>query len=230
MTETTEIFVPEIIRGLHETDTVRMSAIGAHKIATSTRKNYFSQWKKFESWAADREVSALPAAPEHVAAYLAERSDRDGLKPSTLRMISAAVPSFSILRPSWTTPATARIVRTDTQRLDPHKGRRPEAGQRPYGDRVQRNHFRRSAFHAAAGVGTWRARQQQISRGEIDMAIIGLMRDGSVAGVRGGGELVWSDVRQVRDGTGRLLIRHSKTDQDRQGRGGVHFGPDDGEP
>ena len=159
MTETTEIFVPEIIRGLHETDTVRMSAIGAHKIATSTRKNYISQWKKFESWTADREVSALPAAPEHVAAYLAERSDRDGLKPSTLRMISAAVKFFH-LEAELDNPCDSKDVRTILSGVTRMKGAprsRPKALRR----QSSAQSFRRSAFHAAAGVGTWRARQQR---------------------------------------------------------------------
>ena len=64
----------KIVRGLTEDDAVRMRAIGEHKVAKSTRKNYISQWKSFTCWAANRKVSALPAAPEHVAAYLAERS------------------------------------------------------------------------------------------------------------------------------------------------------------
>ena len=218
MTETTEIFVPEIIRGLHETDTVRMSAIGAHKIATSTRKNYISQWKKFESWTADREVSALPAAPEHVAAYLAERSDRDGLKPSTLRMISAAVKFFH-LEAELDNPCDSKDVRTILSGVTRMKGSAQK----------QAKGLTETEFSAIISTvciprrsrgGNMESKATAISRGEIDMAIIGLMRDGLLR-VSEAAELVWSDVRQVRDGTGRLLIRHSKTDQD--GRGAVGF-------
>ena len=227
MTETTEIFVPEIIRGLHETDTVRMSAIGAHKIATSTRKNYFSQWKKFESWAADREVSALPAAPEHVAAYLAERSDRDGLKPSTLRMISAATKFFH-LEAELDNPCDSKIVREILSGVTRIKG----------GAQKQAKGLTETEFSAIISTvciprrsrgGNMESKATAISRGEIDMAIIGLMRDGLLR-VSEAAELVWSDVRQVRDGTGRLLIRHSKTDQDSKGAVGFISGPDDGEP
>ena len=58
------------------------------------------------------------------------------------------------------------------------------------------------------------------ARGAMDIAIIGLMRD-SLLRVSEAAALMWSDVRQVRDGTGRLLIRHSKTDQ--EGIGAVGF-------
>ena len=228
MTETTAIFVPEIIRGLHETDTVRMSAIGAHKIATSTRKNYISQWKQFESWAADRHVSALPAAPEHVAAYLAERSDRDGLKPSTLRMISAAV-KFAHLEAELDNPCDSKDVRTILNGVTRMKGgaQKQAAGL----TEIEFNAIRQTCrFHSTPQQG--RPFGEQGNRKCTG-------RDGhsdhrtderrSVAGVRGGGTGVvgrqaggrWH--RQASDK--RLEVRPG-----RHRRGGFHIGADDGEP
>ena len=218
MTETTAIFVPEIIRGLHERDTVRMSAIGAHKIAKSTRNNYSSQWKKFESWAADRHVSALPAAPEHVAAYLAERSDRDGLKPSSLRMISAAV-KFAHLEAELDNPCDSKDVRTILSGVTRMKGgaQKQAAGL----TEIEFNAIRQTvSIPRRSRGGHLESKATASARGEMDIAIIGLMRD-ALLRVSEAAALVWSDVRQVGDGTGRLLIRDSKSDQ--EGIGAVAF-------
>ena len=210
--------IPEIIRGLHETDTVRMSAIGAHKIATSTRKNYCSQWKQFISWAAHRKVSALPAAPEHVAAYLAERSDRDGLKPSTLRMISAAVKFFH-LEAELDNPCDSKDVRTILSGVTRMKGgaQKQAAGL----TEIEFSAIRQTVcIPRRSRGGNLESKATARARGEIDIAIIGLMRDGLLR-VSEAAETVWSDIAVMEDSTGRLLIRRSKTDQ--KGIGAVAF-------
>ena len=212
------LLIPEVIRGLHETDTVRMSAIGAHKIATSTRKNYCSQWKQFISWAAHRKVSALPAAPEHVAAYLAERSDRDGLKPSTLRLASAAV-KFVHLEAELDNPCDSKDVREILSGVTRIKGgaQKQAAGL----TEIEFSAIRQTVcIPRRSRGGNLESKATARARGEIDIAIIGLMRD-ALLRVSEAAALVCSDVRQVGDGTGRLLIRHSKTDQ--KGIGAVAF-------
>ena len=214
----------KVVRGLTEDDAVRMRAIGEHKVAKSTRKNYISQWKSFIYWTADREVSALPAAPEHVAAYLAERSDskpdgsKPGLKPSTLRMASAAIKFFH-LEAELDNPCDSKDVREILSGVTRIKGsaQKQAAG-------LTEIEF--SAIISTVCIprrsrgGNLESEATAISRGEMDIAIIGLMRD-ALLRVTEAEDLIWSDVRQVGDGTGRLLIRRSKTDQ--QGRGAVAF-------
>jgi site-specific recombinase XerD len=58
--------------------------------AASTRRCYSSDFKIFSRWCADRNISALPAAPETVAAFLAAEADR-GRKPSTIGRRTAAI-------------------------------------------------------------------------------------------------------------------------------------------
>ena len=58
--------------------------------SASTRRNYRAAWRRFQMWAGREGLSAIPAAPETVAAYLAERAD-DGLSPASLRMDRAAI-------------------------------------------------------------------------------------------------------------------------------------------
>ena len=59
-----------------------------------------------------------------------------------------------------------------------------------------------------------------LKRGGLDIAMIGLMRDGLLR-VSEASEVVWSDIEVRPDGSGRLLIRRSKTDV--EGRGFVAY-------
>ena len=58
--------------------------------SASTRRNYRAAWRRFQTWAGHEGLSAIPASPETVAAYVAERAD-DGLSPASLRMDRAAI-------------------------------------------------------------------------------------------------------------------------------------------
>ena len=51
-------------------------------------------------------------------------------------------------------------------------------------------------------------------RGMADIAIMSLMRD-ALLRVGEGADLRWEDLAREQDGTGRLLIRRSKTDRAR---------------
>jgi len=57
--------------------------------AENTRKSYRSDWADFTAWCAKYRRPVLPAAPETVAYYLADRSQ--DLKPSTLKRRLAAI-------------------------------------------------------------------------------------------------------------------------------------------
>src|SRR5262249_56935373 len=58
--------------------------------AASTRKAYGTDFRLFAAWCEARGVSALPAAPETVAAYLAAQASAS--KASTLGRRVAAIP------------------------------------------------------------------------------------------------------------------------------------------
>ena len=84
---------PESARGagLRECDVVSLGAVLAHEVSANTMKNYSTQWRMFSSWALRRGVAALPADAAQVAAYLAERIERLGHRPATLRVAAAAI-------------------------------------------------------------------------------------------------------------------------------------------
>ena len=77
--------------GQTDSDAGYLSAVLGHEVARNTMKNYRAQWRIFMLWALGTGIPALPADPVHVAAYLAERIERYGHKPATLRAAAAAI-------------------------------------------------------------------------------------------------------------------------------------------
>ena len=75
---------------LTPSDRARVSNARRRARSESTRRNYRSQWQSWTQWAEYRGVSALPAHPDMVEAYLSERAEF-GHKPSTLRLAAAAI-------------------------------------------------------------------------------------------------------------------------------------------
>ena len=80
--------------GLTANDEHRVERVSAKAVATNTKRNYRYQWNLYASWAHDRGIDPIPADPEHVAAYLAERAEVHKHKPSTLRAAAAAISSM----------------------------------------------------------------------------------------------------------------------------------------
>ena len=58
--------------------------------APATRRVYASAWGRFAAWCEAQGHPSLPAAPETVAAYLAERA-QTGLAPASIRLDRAAI-------------------------------------------------------------------------------------------------------------------------------------------
>ena len=68
--------------------------------------------------------------------------------------------------------------------------------------------------------GRYESQETAQSRGRLDIALISLMRDAMLR-VSEAAALSWRDIECEADGTGRLLIRRSKTDA--EGQGAVAF-------
>ncbi len=203
---------------LTESDAENLNALFRHEVSPNTIRSYRSQWHSFVTWATARRVPAAPAKPEHVAAYLAERFEHLGHKPATLRVASAAIAYVHNncgLENPCSHPDVKRTLRGATRVAG--KAQKQARGLtadaldaiaatacRP---RLGRNGRRESAQAAAR-------------RGSVDIALVRLMRDAMLR-VSECAALTWSDIETVPDGSGRLLIRRSKTDPD--GEGAVVF-------
>ena len=205
-------------RGLISADIDNLNAVLAHEIAASTVKNYRTQWRAFTAWALRRGTATLPADPAEVAAYLAGRLHRHNHKPATLRVAASAIAFVH------------RSAGLDNPCASPQVARTLKAATRKAGrSQKQAAALTAEAFSAIESTalkprpgrgGRLESPQAAHRRGGVDIAMIGLMRDAMLR-TSEAAALTWQDLQTEPDGTGRLLIRNSKTDP--EGQGAVMF-------
>ena len=201
-------------------DAVVEAAIESHSLAT--RRAYASAWDGFEAWCEAEGYKSLPADPETVAAYLTHRAAEDRAI-STIKLARAAVGYFHTTRglPNPVNSAgVTRVMRGLARRAvasGTKQGRGQAAG-------LTARHL--AAIRATARLprtgpsGRVEAEKTARRRGAIDIALIATMRDALLRRSEAVA-LTWADIEFRPDGTARLTIRRSKTDQ--EGEGAVQF-------
>ena len=203
---------------LSESDIDKLNAVLLHEMARSTMANYRAQWRVFVTWAAMKGVNALPADPTVVAAYLAERLEVHGHRPSTLRVAAAAIGRIhkdAGLRDPCSCLEVKRTLRSATRKV----GRAQKQAAALTLEVLE-------AIKATALVPrAWKGNRIENvdtakKRGTVDIALVCLMRD-ALLRVSEAAVLTWQDIQPDLDGTGRLHIRRSKTDA--EGAGTVVF-------
>ena len=204
--------------GLTGPDMGALDAVLEHEMARTTVTNYRAQWGVFVRWTANRSIRALPADPRHVAAYLAERVERLGHKPATLRVAAAAI-AFVHNAAGMDNPCSGPDVKRTLRSAARKVGRSQKQAEALTAEAF--GAIRSSAQVRRRGRG---GKLESLStardRGTLDVAVIGLMRDAMLR-VSEAASLTWEDIRAESDGTGRLVIRRSKTDA--EGQGAVAF-------
>ena len=204
--------------GLTEDDIRNLTAILGHEVSANTRKNYRSQWRRFTGWAGDKGVRALPADPVQVAAYLAERMERYGHRPATLQTAAAAI-GFVHRARGLADPRDTEEVRA-TLRSAARKAGASQRQAEGITDQelqvIRATACRPRIWHR----GRTESADTAERRGRLDIAMISVMRD-ALLRVSEAAALLWEDIEEEEDGTGRLLIRRSKTDA--EGEGAVAF-------
>ena len=203
---------------LAESDLDNLTAVLGHEVAPNTMKNYRVQWNNFVNWASGKGIRSLPADPRHVAAYLAERIEEHGHKPATLRAAAAAIAFIhrsAVQDDPCAGPEVKRTLRSATRKA----GRGQKQAQALTAE--AQTAIRSTACSPRPGRGGRpEGRETARCRGNLDIALISLMRDAMLR-VSEAAVLTWSDIVSEADGTGRLLIRRSKTDA--EGEGAVGF-------
>ena len=194
---------------LTDNDFANLNAVLGHQISENTRKSYSTQWRDFSRWAIRRRVSSLPAHPAHVAAYLAERMEVQGHKPATLRAAAAAV-SYMHRNAKLNDPCAESEVRNTLRSAVRKAGLDQRQAQALTSEDLRS--IRDAARIPRVGRGG-RIESQEVAnqRAAMDIAIICLMRDAMLR-VSEAASLRWEDLTDAGDGTGRLIIRRSKTD------------------
>ena len=204
---------------LTEDDRAHLASVLGHEVSANTRRNYDSQWRRFTGWAREKGIRTLPADPLQVAAYLAERMEKHGHKPATLQTAAAAI-GFMHRDGGLPNPCESADVRNTL------RSARRKAGM----EQKQAEGLTDEALEAIVATACLRRRwdggrkesaETAERRGMQDIAIVRTMRDGLLR-VSEAAELLWEDIEEEEeDGTGRLLIRRSKTDP--EGEGAVAF-------
>ena len=183
-------------------------------LADNTRTNYGAQWKRFLGWAQRSGICVLPAEPETVEAYLQERFDSQGHRPATLRTAASAIAfihkALGLLDPC-DTPGVKALLRTVTR----ESGKAQKQAAALTEDALALIMTSVCDPRPGRGGGMESAATAR-RRCEVDIAILCLMRDAMLR-VSEAAALVWGDISADEDGTGRLLIRRSKTDPDGEG-------------
>ena len=198
----------------------RLEQVEASSQAATTRRNYDGGTRRFTAWCEERRLPALPAHPESVKHYLTDRYDR-GMKIGTVRLDAASIadahrqagyadPTHAVRK------ALAGLARTNPQPQGQAKAltaaglaeiRATACRPRKLGGMANRHE----------------APENARIRGLMDIAICSTMRDAMLRRSEAA-DLRWSDIEVREDGTGRLLIRRSKTDP--EGKGFVtYLGP-----
>ena len=181
-------------------------------------KNYRVQWNSFIMWAVGRSIRALPADPGQVAAYLAERIEEHGHKPATLRAAAAAI-AFVHRTAGQNDPCASPEVKRTLRSAIRKAGRSQKQADALTTEVLTA--IQSTACKPRRGRGgRFESRETARCRGNLDIALISLMRDGMLR-VSEAAVLTWRDIVTEADGTGRLLIRRSKTDS--EGEGAVAF-------
>ena len=172
-------------------------------VSANTRRSYLAALTRFDEWLDNHPVHGAETTDAAIAEYLTQRYE-DGKSPATCEQVVAALKFRAKLHgtASPTGPVTDR-VRAGIRRKGRHRGR----GQ-------VRGVSLEMAEHAAA-----LAAPDGLA-GLRDAALIlvgseGLLRVSELAGLLAG------DLDYVADGSGRVTIRSSKTDQ--EGTGAVLF-------
>lgn len=200
--------------GLNADDFERVQEALESARAPATRRVYASQWRRFADWADRRDVQTLPASPSTVAAYLSGRAAA-GSSIATLRLCRAAIAAAhadSNLEDPCSHPGVRRTMSGLARMLG--RGTKQAA---PLTSDVAAA-VRATAMRPRQGPsGRMESERFAERRGLLDIAMVSVMRDALLRRSEASA-LVWDDIEAMADGSGRVTVRRSKTDQAAEGR------------
>ena len=187
----------------------------AESLAASTRRAYLGHWQAFEKWARQNSYNSIPATPEAVAAHLAIVAET--ASTSTLRVRRAAI-GAAHRSADLSDPTKSEIVKRALGGLV----RRVGSNQRQARPLTENGlaAIRAMACRRRVAVGAVRRRVESAAaahrRGLVDIALCSVMRDALLRREEAAA-LTWDDIAWQEDGSGRLAVRRSKTDQEATG-------------
>ena len=186
-------------------------------LSPATRRNYQAQWQQWEAFAADNDYLSFPAQSVHLADWITKRAS-DGRKPSTIRMGLSAV-SAAHRQVNAANPVDDEGVRATMRGLTRQLGRAQKQAVGLTAASLAAVRSTACAPRIGRG-GSLESLSTAMARGLTDIALVSLMRDGMLRRSEAAA-VSWGDLAAENDGTGRLTVARSKTDQ--EGEGAVLF-------
>jgi site-specific recombinase XerD len=165
--------------------------------AAATRRAYRSDFEIFHAWCAERYVSALPASPESVAAFLAHEAERQ-VRPSTIGRRVAAI-RYAHKLAGLPVPTDDERVRATVRGIRRSLGAAPSKKMPATAERV-------IGMAPLAGTRLSAVRDRAL----LLIGFAGAFRRSELVALNA------DDIEETADGL-RLTIRRSKTDQEGHG-------------
>ena len=185
-------------------------------LAASRSHNTINLYRRAGSAFVDKTGPRLPADPTSVAVYLSELGSRTS--PANVRLHAAAINAAHVDAGLQSPTRNVGVKKV----IAGHVRRTKHVPQQTTGlDAEAWEAITETAMNPRVTHGGRMERTEEAQfRGLKDVCLIGMMRDALLRRSEVT-ELTWSDFVAQNDGTGRLLIRYSKTDQ--EGKGSVRY-------
>ena len=200
------------LAALDEADAVAVSDALRASLSPNTQRAYAAQWRVWCEWAESRGYRVMPAGPAAVAAWLADRSAL-GAKPSTIHGGRAALAAFHKAA-SLDDPCATEVVRRANSglvRMAAAEGHTAQRQAAPL-DKTALAAIRATCHLPRPRGRGMESEETAARRGAVDRALVGVLSDGALRRSEVAA-LKWRDVSRRPDGTGRLAVARSKTDQ-----------------
>ena len=184
--------------------------------APNTRKAYVVGWNNFTSWCIENRCPSLPAAPAVVGHYLEDLVETQGKALATARNRLAAIVAAHRLG-KHSDPVKDPLVKATLKRLTREYGKPRKQAKGLTNEvlaavkatsRIQRVHKGKRQRKETESEAARRA--------AVDLALLQVMRDGLLRRSEAAA-LTWGNVELQEDGSGRLHVARSKTDQSADG-------------
>lgn len=182
--------------------------------APATRRTYASVWRHFLRWTHARQLSQpLPLPPETLLEYLRHLAAL-GRRWSTLETHKSVIVKAH-RRANLPNPTEGQDFKDELRGLARSVGKRQSQVQ-------AMTETAAAAVSATAHIprrgrgGNTESQATAARRASVDNALVSVMRDGLLRSDEAA-QLLWADLETMPDGTGRILVRRSKTDQTGEG-------------
>ena len=178
-------------------------------LADRSRRTYRSYWRLWSEWCLEHGIDPLDASSQELTIFLTEEAVR--LKVKSVELYVAAIGCvYEISVPDRDNPARDVLVKRTMRGLKLLHRSPPSQVKGLMAEDLARIQA------TATRPQTWETERQALVRGTTDLAIIGVMRDAMLR-VSEAAAITWDDLEEEEDGSGRLTIAHSKTDQEGEG-------------